>query len=345
MKYYILLISLFIYSISFGAILFEDSFNNSADWTVTQPNTGSTSCDEPICSPVGATQWDGYLSGMSYCDGKPGSNNFYLNSIPGYPIESTPGTGKVITFWDESCTDSFEDSDGQVSKSFTGQDEVYVQFKIKFSPGYQWETSGISSHKILHIRSYDGVASSFSNFATPGNVPIVIPGFKVDHDLGYARVWYYSAYRCEENYYCQGTPSYSFDVPSDHDAVLLGRWDSTIGDGNWHTLKFYFKTNTNTGSTFNSDGIHRFYIDDVLKFEATNIPFSDNGSDEIRRKWNWISVGGNNSNRFTVSCSGTSCEQWYAIDDVVISTSDISKNYVINSTGKRYLIKSIIKQD
>jgi hypothetical protein len=95
-------------------------------------------------------------------------------------------------------------------------------------------------------------------------------------------------------------------------------------------MEFQFKMNTNNGSTFNADGVHSFWLDGQLKYEATNIPFSDNGSSvNPRRGWNFVSLGGNNNNHWIDNCTGTGCEQWYAIDDVVISTTYVGPDYVI----------------
>jgi hypothetical protein len=321
-----------------AAVIFEDNFDNQVDWTILQPMSGATMCNNEPClsndaPPVG---WTGYLTGMSYCLGGPGYNTMYINNMPGYPNSIFTGTGRVLTFWDESCVNFFEDSDAQLSKSFNQESEVYISFKIKFPENYQWEAADINAHKLLHLRYWDGVDSPFANFNKPGNVPIVIPGIKVDHDLGYPRLWYYAAFRCENNYYCQGSPKYNFDVGNDQDAVIIGNWSNTLGDGNWHQLKFYFKMNTNNGAVFNADGQHKFWVDGNLIYDVENIPFSDNGSVlDPRREWNWLSIGGNNSNRWTTSCVGTECEQWYAIDDVVVSSTDIPINYVIgqNSCG------------
>ncbi len=311
-------------------IIFEDNLDGQDDWTVSQPISGAIICDEYPCSEEPLNKWTGYLSGMSYCLGGPGYNSIYLNSAPGFPKNTVNGVGKSLTFWDESCVNFFEDSDAQLSKSFTDQEGVYLKFKIKFSPDYAWELTDINAHKLLHIRYWDKIESSFANFGIPGNVPIAIPGIKVDHDLGYPRLWYYVAFRCEESYYCQGTPKYTFDVGTDQDAVVIGNWNTTLGDGNWHTIEFYFKTNTNNGEIFNADGEHRFWLDGNLIYETVNIPFSDNGSEvSPRREWNWFSLGGNNNNRWITDCIGSECEQWYAIDDVIVSTTDIPDDYVI----------------
>ena len=317
-------------------IIFEDSFEYQSEWTIPQFATSYPFCDAPgTCDPYPdpPENWTGWLSGQSHCTDGPGSNNMYINAVPGYPIELTgadrSGSGKCLTFWDESCVDSFEDSDGQLSKSFAFSDDIYIRFYIKFSSDYTWsdktiEPRGIYMHKLLHVRYWKGNTSSFDN-AHDDNRPYSIAGIWVDQDLSYPRVWYYAGYRCEKEANCNGTPS----CP-DMQQVQLGNFNEVLGDGQWHCFEMHFKMNTNNDSTFHADGVHRFWLDGELKLNTNNIPWSDNGSDiSPRRSWNYVSLGGNNWNRWTKSCSGTECEQWYAIDDVVISTEYIGPDYVI----------------
>jgi len=172
----------------------------------------------------------------------------------------------------------------------------------------------------MHLQRYCGSGVPWSYFGNDCNLPVTVPGIKT---YG-GDVYYYTAYRCEESYYCQGTPSYDFDVGTDQDHVNLGPWSSILGDGQWHSMEFHYRMNTNNGSVFHADGEHRFWLDGELKYESTNIPFSDNGSDQDpRRGWNFFSIGGNNKNRWTTSCTGIGCEQWYSVDDVVVATEYI----------------------
>ena len=253
--------------------------------------------------------------------GGPGYNNFYVDSR-----NARGGSGKALTFYDESCVNYFEDSDGNVGKDLgTVYNEIYIRFYIRFQQNYRWGTaaSDAPQHKLMHVQYHYGSGTPWSYFGNDANKPLAVPGLKYYQ----GNVWYYVNYRCEEDYYCQGSPKYSFDVTGDHDHINLGPWTTVLGDNQWHLMEFYFKMNTNTGSVFNADGIHRFWLDGNLKFEATNIPWSDNGSTQSpRRGWNYVSWGGNNNNRWTTSCSGTSCEQWYAVDDVVVSTAYVGPN-------------------
>lgn len=312
-------------------IIFFSNFDSDPDWTIQQPVGGANQCYSG-CSNMPAG-WNAYLSGMSYCTNGPGSNNFYISSIPGYPIAQSGtcrgGAGKCITFWDESCTDAFENSDGDLGKKLDRvYNEIYIRFYIKYQPGYQWQLPDIAAaHKLFHVQSYCGNGEPWSYFGNSCNMPVSVGGIHIYS----GNIYYYIAYRCETNYYCQGTPSYTFDVGTDSDQVNLGQWESVLGDGNWHSMEIYFKMNTNNGATFNKDGVHKFWLDGSLKYDSTKrnggqgIPFSDNGSSQNPRKgWNFFTIGGNNNNRWNKNCTGTQCEQWYAIDDVIVSTIILS---------------------
>jgi len=319
MRFYAVLFCLTLFSFFFGClpvraeVIFQDNFDSHADWTRNQSPTQNETCIVDCDVPSG---WDGYYNGFSYCPGGPGHNNFYIHGD-----NARGGSGKSITFWDESCVDTYEDSDGDLGKRLNQiYDEIYIRFYIKFQPGFQWKPSGASPHKLMHLQRYCGSGVPWSYFGTDCNLPVTVPGIKT---YG-GDVYYYTAYRCEESYYCQGTPSYDFDVGTDQDHVNLGPWSSILGDGQWHSMEFHYRMNTNNGSVFHADGEHRFWLDGELKYESTNIPFSDNGSDQDpRRGWNFFSIGGNNKNRWTTSCTGIGCEQWYSVDDVVVATEYI----------------------
>jgi hypothetical protein len=85
-------------------------------------------------------------------------------------------------------------------------------------------------------------------------------------------------------------------------------------DGNWHCFEGRWKLNTNG----NSDGILQFWFDGVLMNDAHNIPWVM-GENPANRPFNRIQIGGNSVIEFN-SVNG---EQWYSVDDIVVSTERI----------------------
>jgi hypothetical protein len=102
-------------------------------------------------------------------------------------------------------------------------------------------------------------------------------------------------------------------------------------DTNWHKLDVYIKLNSAPGA---NDGILAWWWDADPNtapptFTRTNIQWMSATSD-TQRGWNTFGIGGNNYNSFSGATNG---EQWYAIDDVVVSTTPIPNNYVIGGGG------------
>jgi phage gp37-like protein len=123
-------------------------------------------------------------------------------------------------------------------------------------------------------------------------------------------------------------PNYEYILNPNDPEVYWPTAVNTFGDitdGQWHKMVFYVKMNTqNLDGSWNSDGINRFWFDDSLILEETSIPWMESG---VARPWNYVAFGGNQDNVFTDTTSGD--EQWYAIDDVVISTEPIPDDYII----------------
>lgn len=305
-----------------AGVIFQDNFDAQNDWTLPQPINAPSTCWVNCTVPSG---WNHYYNGRSFCPGGPGKNNMYIDNV-----NSRGGSGKGMTFWDESCVDFVEDSDGQLGK-FLGADyqEVYVRFYIKFSPTYQWKEGEFTPfHKFIHIWSYGGSGEPYNFFDRNNNEPVFVGNF----EKYLSNISTMLAFRCEVNYYCQGTPRYTFMVGTDMDHTVMSTW-AALRNGQWHSVEYNVKMNTyNAGlNTFNADGVARFWLDGNLIYSVSNIPWKDNGGTP-NRGFNSISIGGNNYNRWTTSCSGTSCEQWYAVDDVVVSTTYIGPGGTVADT-------------
>jgi hypothetical protein len=95
-----------------------------------------------------------------------------------------------------------------------------------------------------------------------------------------------------------------------------------MGDGDWHEWKFYIKMNSSEGTP---NGEFKFWQDNKLVTEEKSLAWQDDGA-KTRKMWNYIMLGGNNFNKYANKAA--QLEQWYAIDDFVISTSDIPSEYI-----------------
>lgn len=322
-----LLLIMVIPSYSWGLILFEDNFNNQADWSPVQTLTSKDCTDNCSTLPAGYNAYR--IQGSCFANGV-GHNTLNIDST-----NYRGNSGKAFTFWSEGCGDK----GGWFSDGLLGvylpdsYPELYMSVYIKFQPGWQWWTGGTTSpeQKFLRIAHYDGGGSPFVFFES-GNTKPLTTILLSKWRSGLSNIALMTNYRYENVYYpASATPSHSSDNTNylgtgNYNGTGQDFWDpGMIGDGNWHQLEYYVKLNSAVGVP---DGIMRVWIDGKLVAEQTNLAWGDVGAQESPRKlWNYIMLGGNDFNKFASYTEGK--EQWYAIDDFVVSTTYIAPDYVI----------------
>jgi len=332
-------------------IIFEDNFDDHPDWTIEQPSLPPidhiAEWDESNV-PIGWTSY--YLEG-SKCVGSVGSNSMYINQYAGYPQDtefSFGGSGKSLTFWDESCDDNWE------SEAMLGVDlgeeyeEIFVRFYIKLGfkvNGNPYEALGERMHKLLWVSHWEGNGNPYYNYIQltgTDNQPRAINGWTTSQD----NYDYYNSVRCYkgdtsiDGYYCgdgdyEGIPEYNY-IPwlGGDQTDFAPNLNSWLNDQNWHVIEMRYKINSYNGSNFMSDGIHQFWFDGVLVSNWTDIPYNMDGAPTSpMRKFRHVGIGGNNNNNWVTSGNTAEREQWYAIDDFVVSTEYIGPDYVIGNAS------------
>ena len=321
---------LLIVSPSFGAVLFSDNFDSWTDWASPVQTTGETNC--PSDSNQNSTEcalgggWTGWRNGDCQCTpsmtGWPGNRLEYINQYAGYPNETNTcygGSGKCYTHWMESCTGA-DDSDGQLTK-YLGDgneyEEVYMQFQIRFKSGCELETLvGDDSivHKLQHIQHYvDGNPHTYFG-GNMGNLPVISCG------LGQwsTSVYFYCETRCYTDYYCNAIQRWTIGTTT---TVYNA---GNLLDTNWHRVEWRFRRNSAIGV---DDGLIQMWMDAVQltcsSDNCTTLGMNDTGTPELRG-FRWLNIGGNNNNYYEQASSNIADrEQWYAIDNVCVSTSYI----------------------
>lgn len=299
--------------------LFEDNFDQQQDWI---PDT-NTSCGslETAC-PYVPTGWTFYRIDEMW----PAPQYHPTIQISTENYRGT--TGKGYTQWNESNKGNSGDgwgADGILAKLLDNDyQELYVRLYIKFMPGFKWGTAEENMLKLVRILHYDRTGSAFKFFST-GNVN---PAFIFDlkkGNWGYRSV---SSFRCDPQetvYFCPSNESIDYAFPGNVSFSDAGQ----AGDGNWHCLEFYVKMNTKSGNTWLSNGEYRFWQDGKLIVEDVDKKLIYDGDSGIG--WNFVGIGGNAYNIWTPETNHG--EQWYAIDDVVISTDRIGMD--CGSTPKK----------
>jgi len=301
--------------------LFEDNFDSHANW---QPRPGtndvgtagaSAACDQGDCTGKVPQGWSffratGWWWGDQYQDTiRVNGDNF------------RGASGKGYTQWNESNYGSSGDgwgADGILTKLFpTDHKELYIRFWMKMKPGFKWPTTEDGILKIFRVAHYDRSGSSFLFFSGGNSGPIYLFDLKKSSKWGWRHM---HSFRCdpqESAYYCpdgdatDGLFETSSTLPSDQ---------GQAADGNWHRYDFRFKMNSYSGGAWQADGVIQFWFDGDLKYSKANKKWVVSGTD-TSIGWNTIGIGGNAYNNYSDSVNKS--EQWYAFDDVVVSTTSL----------------------
>lgn len=313
----ILIIMLFFFGLMpsvYSATIFIEDFDDMDDWEITQPandDTATSSWTANTPDPFDSY----YILGTSY-----GANDVH-NSIIISSTNAYDGSGKAATFWNESGSGTCDSgggwcSDNQIGVDFGDDyDEVYVKFKLKIDPDWEWNDAETNAIKIFRVGNWQ-TGSPFS-FGTSGNVHPVFFYDIVRYGSSSPRGLF--SYRYENSYFpTSATPSHT-SADSFTQAIPT--------DGGWHTWKFHIKINSSAGT---ADGEVELWVDDVLINSVTNLAWIDTGGTDMG--WNYCAFGGNNLNEYAASPSSYS-EQYYVIDDIEVTTDDSESTPSTTSSG------------
>jgi len=334
-----------IYSSAFGEIIFQDTYDDHNDWTITQKtsdysNVWPLATDLPSENPTTGPRYIGWIASRTYLSGGGvGNNTLYLDST------NARGTGKGITYWCEvpDYNQPFEASDALLYITLTdtpgdyGYDEIWISVWRKFGPGFYSDKYG---HKFMHASHFGGAGFNinlwFPTTSNLSNVPFIVGGLtgygyndssgnkiRINYMMMAVRsstdLW---SYRPNTTGYLDcGIRNHESNSPTSYTKLLLkttgtyqGGWQNpgNFGDGDWHYHEYHLKMNSAPGAT---DGIYEYFIDGVCQASYSNVPWIDTGMAMVG--WNLVGLGGNEDFQDTVSGG---YEVWYAWDDVVIST-------------------------
>ncbi len=335
----LLLFLLLLPTISHAAVVFENNFDNvptwnpvateDACWQSTQVAGGAQSCTQTPWAPPwnGAdTPWNDYRFLGSNCSGKQAPHIGSAADIDAVKSGAnfTPygGAGKSYVHLYENCNSGSGSwgSDGLLGVYFgktTGYTELYVQMKVKFDPTWRWANG--AQMKLMHIAHFDediysGVLQAYDWFNY--NLPDMVPGIYF-YQPGFDPGFYLHSSHTDKTTDSPSPTHPNYPTPTGH---------TPVSDGNWHTLKYRVKLNSAAGV---ADGIKTLWLDGIQVVSYTNVPYTKgNNPTAAAYGFNRVVFGGNSNNY-----PGTSTEtQWYAVDNFVVSTTDIADNYVPGGT-------------
>ena len=306
-----------------GTVIFEENFDSQLDWNANgqYENTecsalkaGSTAVQ---CAP------GSYPANWSYYRSMPaGGLTNPVASIrrpPGNIADHTSGSGKAFIVYNESVNGWNWPGDGIIGKYFgsnANYPELYVRFWMRTQSG--WQVANGAQSKIFRIANWRGTENVYQWAAESS------PIYFWDLAANGTNAAYASAYRCDaspQDYYCTTLPSSNNFQKND----MVTAWgsgppSSKFADSQWHRYDFHFKMN-DIGS---ANGIMAWSYDGTPIESRTNVVWKE-GSSSAAKGWNTFALGGNSNNTF----SPAPADQWYAIDDLVVSTAAIPEQYVI----------------
>jgi hypothetical protein len=316
---------------SWAAVIFETNFDSDPEWNAIGQYEGNE------CSPRGhsssaniciaetyPTNWEGYRTVPCYSHSEPQAS---IRRPPGNLADHTgSGIGKSYIVYNESYPACGAPWPGDsILVKFFGENtysDLYTQFWMRTQPGWQWKTSGqdcgnsSGTTKFFRTGYWAGLDSSSQNIFQMGDIS---PMMLMDLESVSSADGISHAYRCDPsaNRYCENTANAYEHV--DYPYPIGG---AVYSDGNWHRMKFHFRLNT-IGSY---DGITDMWIDGQLVYSHHDVVLLEVGS--TITGFNTVMFGGNSCNQWSVQ--GV---QWYAIDDIVVSTSDIVDDYIPGGAG------------
>lgn len=320
---------------SAGGVIFEDNFDGHADWNRDGSLNGAT-CTPRRCAtaPKG---WDGYRSVPSTgAAGAPNDHDVPVVSIQrpiGSLADHTGGAkGKALVVYQASDLPDepgIWKGDGQIAKVFPVEyQELYIRYWVRAQPGWQSVPGG--ALKTFRITHWPGPEESSNIFNQDNNHPT----FYLDQSTygawagpraGFGAI--FPAYRCSaspDDYFCtkSGNKYQSQNYGDDWLVHPQGSPAKNYADSGWHRYDIHIKVNR----MGKKDGIVTISYDGKVLVSHSDIVFLEPGT--TRKGFNAFMLGGNSHNNYAPNG-----HQWYAIDDVVVSTTPIPDDYAIRGRG------------
>ena len=303
-------------------VIFEENFDAQPDWSKNASPPATNECNYPPCSAA-PRNWSAWRAAPWLT---PNSPPIAISGA--ITPDHTSGTGKALIVQVQSVHSGSDfASDAMISKIFPrSYPELYVRFWLKTQPGWRWDRKNNNVHKIFRVFHYDGVNNFYKNGPNGSESPLTffdLATYWVDNSARY-----FLAYRCSpvRNYHCAGGggPDNEISLPfNGKEPSVPGNW----ADGQWHRYDLHFKINSTPAR---ADGKSEFWYDGKRIVSHNNIKWVTEGS-TADAGWNSISFGGNSNISWGAGDNPTK-EQWYAIDDVVVSSAPIPENHAAGGT-------------
>jgi len=273
------------------------------------------------------------------------------------------GTGKSAVNWREFHTDPNWINQWKSNSALGmhldglqgGYEQLYVEFWIKFDPNWT-SSNGSGSSKVFRVFSWDEVGSFWQAFQGGSQGPLVLWDYGFDSTYGARNIVSFRGGPHGENYkmtdsevddlprYLNGLGDMSANFTSDlKNATYSG--DATMEDkvnlspmpdsgvvsheqvwgksDNWTKMGFFVKMNSAPGV---KDGVFKQWINGQLMIETNKVEWVGQNAENKMVKWNAVGIGGNDYWVGAGKENADRYEEWYAVDDLVISTEVLPGN-------------------
>lgn len=345
---------------SMAEIVFEENFDDQPDWTSGLDENGH---DRVQFASTNTSFPDGWFACYQDPAWAPSvGHNDRHESIEILEINSDKargGTGKSYVGWRDSYNPGWKywASDSSLLKYFPeGYNQLYVEFWIRFSP--DWTTVAGPGSKLFRISSWSEQNSPFQAFGDTENRegelgPIMLyewtnSGYGLRNPLAFRGGPHGEGYQMR-NEDIPGLPRTlvgTGDLPmnftqdmknmgvnqtapklpdqinggyiSDNLDQIVSHEQVFGGGTTWTKIAFFVKMNSAPGV---NDGIAKQWINDVQVFNNTSINWVKPTDHNTMPKWNVVLIGGNDF--FQEYDNELRHEEWYAIDDIRISTAPL----------------------
>lgn len=349
-NFYSILAISFSLSISFvqAEVIFSESFDNQPDWDkMTDSDPSSENARDRTKGDLIPEGWD-----LVRSEAKWAPSRGYMDRHEAFEIKAKDaekargGTGKAMVNWRDSHDPGWKrwNSDGILLKKIGNQKQVYVEFYIAFSPEmYKSFSKGLmGTAKVFRIYGFTGDWNDPFNYfagATHPGLYWSVDGSPKKYGLR-NKLSLYGMNNDDANYAGMPGSSHGGDHSLSYVSSLQGMGpggkDAKLPDqasdgyivpgtggvtmervfgppGTYTKVAFFVKLNSEKGV---HDGVLTQWINDVqiLHTDTLNwVPMNKNATG-----WNVVGFGGNDY--FQKYPNSERHEEWYAIDDIKITT-------------------------
>lgn len=324
-----------------AGVIFQDNFDSQPDWTSTMHSTAQA--QDIYKGDILPDGWTGIYQTTDWSPetGYP-DKHATLEILAANTDKARGGTGKSAVMWRESTAQDW-DSDSDLIKVFDQDyEEIYIEFQIRFSDNWicrDPDPVRVLS-KMMRIFHWDRVGDLYSGIADNAVGPMFI--WRNDH-AGIYGTRNFHAFR-------QGAPGYAYyptgewawsesndrnwtdglkgQGPGGADSTLPDALDGTplaqktgqtisheqvwgLAD-TWTKVAFWVKMNSAPGV---ADGQMRQWINGHRVRTVSAYPWVIDGP---MVGWNAVGIGGNDN---FIEATPEMFEDWYAIDDLVVSNA------------------------